>query len=93
MAADQRIAYPDDPLMAVAWLSFVSWAARHRETLAAYEADTGKRLVFSRPRSPIDRMIDEATGYERESMESFVDWVNAELWGEDPFAAKSAPEV
>jgi hypothetical protein len=82
----QRVAYRDNPIMAQAWLGCISWASQHEEICARFAADTGHRVFWKEQRAPINAMIDKATGYERTVIDAFVDWVNANLWGEDPFA-------
>lgn len=85
MGKPLRTAYPDNPVMAVAWASALSWAFRTPACVSAYEQDRGRRLDFLAPRSPIYRMIDKATGHEDAQIADFVEWFNAEVWGEDPF--------
>lgn len=87
---ERRHAYPDNPVMAIMWAGAIQHAVGDAEAIAAYEAARGRRFRISVRRSPIDRMIDEATGYEEAALADFVDWFNAEVWGEDPFAT-SAP--
>ncbi len=90
---NQRIAYPDDPLMAIAWLSFLRVSIQQPQVIAAYEAERGRPFTFARMRSPIERMIDDATGFTDSELDDFIDWLNEEVWGDDPFAANSGVEV
>lgn len=80
-----RTAYPDNPIMAGAWISAVQWAAREPDALEAFEKATGIKPVFAQSRSPLDKQIDQVTGAENASVEAFVDWFNEHVWGEDPF--------
>lgn len=66
-----------DPLMEATFASFVQWAWRDEKTREAFENETGMRIA----RSPIDAMIDEATGYQGEVMEAFARWVIVNVWG------------
>lgn len=83
---EQRIAYPDNPFMAAAWLSALRFASCHPEIVAAYEEDQGRKFLFFAERSPLDAMIDQATGAEAVALDDFVDWFNEVVWGDDPFA-------
>lgn len=82
----QRIAYPDNPIMAGMWLSAIRVALDDDKFRKAFEADTGKRFMPP-PRSALDAMIDKATGVNEMLADAFVDWFNDKVWGEDPFAA------
>ena len=83
--SEQRIAYPDDPLMAAAWCGCVSWASGEPEILARYAEERGRPFALAVPRSGLSKAIDAATGADRAEVDAFVDWVNENLWGEDPF--------
>jgi hypothetical protein len=67
---------PDDTptYMAPAWLGCIRWALGKSDILAAFRADTGN--TWEPGRTPIDRMIDEATGADREFITAFVKWAN-----------------
>jgi hypothetical protein len=72
--------------MAAAWIGCLSWASQHDKICAQFTADTGHRVFWMQRRVPLEAMIDKATGYEATVINAFVDWVNENLWGEDPFA-------
>jgi hypothetical protein len=72
---------PDDPLMALAWRDCLSWAVGEPEILGAFQRETG--TAYAAPRTPLDRMIDKATGVEEHVARAFVKWFNANVWGED----------
>ena len=82
----QRIAYPENPIMAGAWVAAVQHAAGHPGMLAAFKEATGRPFLLAAPRAPIERMVDEATGADVASINDFIDWFNLAVWGEDPFA-------
>ena len=63
--------------MAPAWLSAVTWAAT--DLKATYELETGNRVVVGA--TPLDRMIDEATGRDWATVKAFVAWFNENVWG------------
>lgn len=83
----QRIAYPDNPVMAAAFINFVAWAGGRPDILDWYHNATGRMPFWAKPRSAIEKMIDEASGYDIESTDHFVDWLIENIWGDDPFAA------
>jgi hypothetical protein len=84
--AEQRIAYPDNPIMALAWLGCLQWAAEQPAIIKRFEEETGMSLKS--PASGIERMIDEATGFRNAQFDRFVDWFNANVWGLDAFAGQ-----
>lgn len=65
--------------MAPAWASAVEWAIGHEHVLAQFRNETG--VSWKPGRTPLDQMIDKATGAERQFIESFVAWFNIAYWG------------
>lgn len=65
--------------MAGAWLGCLSWAISTPEVVAAFRAETG--LQWRPGTTPLERMIDEATGADHQFIVAFVNWVNREVWG------------
>jgi len=68
---------PDDPLMAQAWVDCLRWACTFPPHIKAYTEATGYQPL----RSPIERMIDSATGADRAEAERFIRWFHANVWG------------
>lgn len=66
-----------DPLMEAMFGSCVRWAWENPETRRAFEQETGMRSAGS----PIEAMVDDATGYDEEVAEAFVHWVIGNVWG------------
>lgn len=65
--------------MAQAWVDCLRWASSSPEIIERFQKETGVRV---RPiRSPLDAMIDNATGYNRDCFEKFVAWFNENIWG------------
>ena len=62
-----------------AWAGALSAAIKEPEILAQFRADTGNN--WEPARSPLDKMIDEATGVDRAFVEEFVAWFNTNVWG------------
>ena len=71
-----------EQFMAWAWRDFVLWASDQPDIRAQFEHDTGKKFpVFAT--SPIEKAIDDATGYGDAALEEFVVWVTIAYWGSD----------
>ena len=68
----------DGHYMYPAFIGFVRFAASEPEMLKQYEAETG-RLVYSPPKSAIDKMADEACGTDRAFVQSFSDWCETQF--------------
>lgn len=84
----ERIAYPNNIIMAIAWRDGLMWAISNPEILCRFEKETGIRGA----RSGIEALVDEACKVPRttpaELAEAFMEWFNKEIWGEDPFAER-----
>lgn len=85
-AAQIKETYGQDP----AWCACMFWAVRETGVLKQFEEETGLR--FSLPRNAIERMIDDATGFQNEMCNRFVNWFNERIWGCGPFG-EPFPEV
>jgi hypothetical protein len=72
---------PDNPVMAAMWVSCLHWAIGYPVILAAFKADTG--LSWTPARTPLDRMIDEATVADHAFIAAFVPWFDANVWGDE----------
>lgn len=64
--------------MMPAWLGLVHFALGQPEIVAAYRETTGD--TWRPGKTPIDRMVDEATGRDRVFVQDFIGWVNVALW-------------
>lgn len=73
--------YPADTpaYMLDAWLCSISWSLGVPEVLAEFRADTGNN--WQPASSPIEEMIDRATGVDRDFIEAFIKWHNVNIWG------------
>ncbi len=71
------------PLMFEAWFSCVLWCSSEADFRKQFESDTGLKLSALVGRSHFDKMIDNATGFEREVLAGFCDYVTAQIWGEE----------
>lgn len=65
--------------MLPAWLGCIRYALGNPEIVAAFRHATGNK--WEPGKTPLDRMIDEATGADRAWVEAFVRWVNVNVWG------------
>lgn len=83
-----RTAYPDNPVMAMAFASFLRFSAEHADTLDAFRNATGITPFWAERRTPLDAMVDSATDRERRDVDAFVDWLIENVWGESPWGAQ-----
>jgi hypothetical protein len=63
------------------WGGCLVWAIGSKEIRDRYEAETGDHYKLSS--SPIEQMIDEATGVQGEWLVNFITWMNRNIWGEN----------
>lgn len=68
-----------NPLMDIAWRDFINFAAQHDEIVAQFNHETGSSFML--PGSPIELMIDGATGKVEADAKAFVFWVTKWHWG------------
>jgi hypothetical protein len=62
-----------------AWLGCIHWALGDAGSVAAFRQETGNNW---RPgNTPIERMIDTASGVDREFLFAFIRWANENIWG------------
>ena len=81
---------PTDKLAHIAWQDGLLWAIDDPETLQAFREQTGNN--WQPGRTPLDKMIDEATGTDREFMLAFARWFNKAIWGEVDGRASNGDE-
>lgn len=65
----------------IAWRDFLVFAIQEPGVIKQYEQATGKK--FNLARTPLDVMIDKATGYEDSMVADFVRWVTINHYGID----------
>lgn len=70
--------------MLPAWVGFIHWAIGSEQVRADFAKATG--MTWRSPRSGIDLMIDEATGYTVNYIQEFISWANTNIWGSDATA-------
>jgi hypothetical protein len=81
-----RITHPyQGHYMEPAFLGFVSFASKN--LMAQFEAECGKVKLGT---SPIDRLIDKATGLDAHEAQRFVDWCVVEIGHPDEL--ETAPD-
>lgn len=68
-----------DPIMAGAWAACLNYTISRTDALKRFEEETGN--VFRPATNGIEKMIDDATGYEVEFLGKFIDWFNLNIWG------------
>ncbi len=69
-----------DEFNTLAWRDFVMFAWQQDEMRRAFTASTGVTLP-SGSRTPIEAMVDEATGAQADALAAFMRWVTVEHWG------------
>lgn len=77
---DAKMIAPD-PLTEAAWFGFIRWAIGRPEIRARFQTETGLSLDSLDGRSPIEAMVDKATGYRDDVIGHFVEWATREIWG------------
>lgn len=65
----------------IAWRDFINFAAREPGIIAQFNAETGGNYGASV--TPIEAMIDDATGKLAKDTSEFVLWVTERHWGID----------
>lgn len=84
---------PTDPIMRFMWCGSIQFAIGEKKILDAFRKETG--LAYSPPKSPLEKMIDDATGFNQQAEEFFVafaKWHNANIWGEEDGKPIDAPK-
>lgn len=71
----------DNPIMQIAFRDFMDWIWREDGAHEAHCKATGMAPLATG--SPIDAMIDKATGHGDAYARSFVDWAIKTQWGEE----------
>ena len=69
--------------MAGAWLGLIIYAASNADMRLKFHNDTGYDLNSVLKAVGLTKMIDEATGYTKDVMIKWCDWVTENLWGEE----------
>lgn len=81
-----------DILMQVAWSDYLAFAVQSEEVKQAFERETG--IAFPAvPESPLDAMIDDATGYRDAVIRDFAYWATLTQWGEEGVPEKFLAEA
>ncbi len=70
-----------DFLFGAAWLGLCEFCLTMEAERAAFEHDTGLSLAALVGRTPLDKLIDQATGHEKKVMAAWCDWVTVNRWG------------
>src|SRR5947208_188021 len=80
---------PEDPIMAGAWVGSLRYALGRADVRAAFRADTG--IARAPGKTPVDRMIDEATGADFAFVKAFARWHSQNIRGEEAGEPIDAP--
>lgn len=68
-----------DPIMSGAFVACVTFCGGNKEILEQFEKDSGGAMANFFNRSPLERMVDKATGYEKTRFIEFCDWEGIEV--------------
>lgn len=77
--------------MDIAWRDFINFAAREPDIIAQFNAETGRH--YGAPATPIEAMIDDASGRLEDDTNEFVLWVTERHWGIDEAPEKVRAEI
>ena len=69
-------------VMAGAWLGLVAFALSNENYRAAFKEETEIDISDVINSKGINKMIDQATGYQGQAVAKWCDWVTVNLWGE-----------
>lgn len=72
-----------DPILSGAFMACVNHATGNPEMRAAFEKEAGCSLDRLVTRSPIEKMVDDSTGFSRDLVAKWFDWVATNVWGDD----------
>jgi hypothetical protein len=72
---------PRDTLLQIAWVDGLRWALGEPGIVAAFREKTGNR--WQPAKTPLDRMVDAATGADLEFVKAFAAWFNEHIWGQE----------
>ena len=81
------------PLMAGAYVGLLFWVVGVPEAREQFKTDTGHDLDRVLLGRGLPAMIDKATGYDKDVVRMFADWVTETCWGDgtDPDEPEAAP--
>lgn len=69
-----------EPLMQIAWRDCLLWACVFDPIVKRFREETGN--TWEPSRNPIDSMVDDACGAKDAYCAEFVEWFNANVWGD-----------
>lgn len=72
---------PRHPLFVASWVGSLRYALSREDVMVAFREQTGNR--WQPGRTPIDQMIDQATGTDLVFIRAFAKWHNEHIWGEE----------
>lgn len=70
---------PSEKYLWDAWFGCLHWCLGEPGMVQAFRDETGNNWYPGT--APLDRMIDKATGADREFLLQFAAWVNERVWG------------
>ena len=64
------------------WATLCEFMLEKPGAIDAFERETGLKMRSLVPRSPMDALVDQASGYRDTVMAAWCDWVTKNCWGE-----------
>lgn len=71
------------PLMAGAFIGAAEYLGKQEGIFEDFQKDTGHDMSFLLNRTGLDKIIDQATGIEKELFGAYLDWIVINHWGEE----------
>lgn len=72
---------PKNPLMAKAWVDCLRWSITEPRFLDAFLKESG--ITWTPANSPLEQLIDQATGLEESIVRQYIGWFNTHVWGQE----------
>lgn len=74
-------AYLHLPMMDQFFVNLLFWGLAENDVLDRFKDETGIDMVQFVKLSPLEAMVDRATGYMRDCFVKFADWMALNYWG------------
>ena len=69
----------DNPLLIIAWRDCLFWSVANPAIMLAFRSDTG--IDWVNAVTPLESMVDEATGRIHAQAATYIRWFNSNVWG------------
>lgn len=79
------------PIVAAAYIGCLKWAISNADVRSAFNIETGIDIGSLINDSPLEQMIDDASGRTQENLARFADFVTDRIWGTDDGSQVKSP--